>query len=1184
MEWTKEQKAAIDFRENKNLLLAAAAGSGKTAVLVERILRLITDEENPVKVSSLLVLTFTEAAAAEMKRKIKSAIRRELEKNPDNELLQAQSMLISSASISTIDSFCKKKLTEYIHMTDIPSDFSVISETEADILLKQAIDEVLERYYSKIDVLPSFKELCMSIGSAKNNIQMKEMLTDLYKFSESMPYPAKWLNASVKNYGFLAKNKKNPDVWQKLLSDELKSLKNDAEECIDTIFSVIKELPKEHKYYSFYSAECEVLTALLKEFEENAYEDNSFKIRSFAFPAKVRTQKTYPEEEAKADSLRDSLKDIFEKIKTVLNSSSEEFISLSPKLFKRIKTLKNIVLCIRRKYKKLKREKSGLTFSDLEHEFLNLISDYRCQPTKVAMELRDKYTEILLDEYQDTNNIQDEIFRLISRDNKNIFMVGDLKQSIYKFRNAVPKLFSDKYKLYAEEPEKGGLIRLFKNFRSRIEVVSTVNYVFSGIMSEPLGDILYNEEEYLIRGADYPEAKDDSYETEYYIIRSSGEDEDDAVDLKEAEADFIASRISELIRSGFEVYDAKEDRLRPIEYRDIVVLLRNRSSAPVIEAVLEESSIPVYTDTGKSYLSSREVSIVLSFLSIIDNPYQDIPLIAVMRSPFFSFSNEQLAKIRLEKKSAYFYEAVVTAAENGDKLAEHFVRELDYLRKTAENSSIYKILIMIYERYDYLSLISLMSFPELRRANLRLLMLRAIEFEKTKLTGLFGFMSYLDGIKAAEKDLTPAKVMTESENVVRIMTVHKSKGLEFPVVFLSDTVHKFNTSDVRRSVLWHEEAGISIPCTDVENRINYPSLPERMLKNIKTREQKAEEMRLLYVALTRAREKLIITSVSDKKLKNVKPPLLNGEKKPVCAELKTANSFGEWLFSILALHKASKEIRDYFGFCGSDILYDNSRLKTGVVEASENIGKSILDIENSPEEYEMEFNERCEEILSFRPEKNEGIPIKVTVSEVKRRLAEDESHTVYLSGAKNIYLKEKSEFSAAERGTITHFVLQYIDEKTINSEEELKAVLEKAEEEGVISKAQREITDIPAIMRFLNSELGKRLKNSVYAQKEFSFYSEKRADEIYSGLSQKGGESPVLLQGTIDCFFEEPDGRLVLLDYKTDNIKKEEAGKRAKEYRVQLDCYKEALEKINKRKVDESYLYFLSCGEAVKIQ
>jgi len=1204
VKWTKEQQSAIDFRENKNLLLAAAAGSGKTAVLVERILKLLTDKKNPVSVSSLLVLTFTEAAASEMKRKIKNAIRSALEKNPQDEHLRQQNMLVSSASVSTIDSFCKRKLSEYMHLTDLPADFTVISDTEANILLKQATDEVLEKYYSKIEILKPFKELCISIGNAKNNLKLKEILMSVFKFSESMPYPAEWLSESVKNYKEYAKNKKLPKIWQKYYEYEMQGLVNDAFQCIEGIKSIISELPEDHKYVAFYSAETELICSMLNKFVENGFTDEDGTIKNYKPATKVRMPKTCPIEEKKADALRTEIKNILSDISKILIAFSSEADELSTELYKRIKTFKNIVLCIRRKYKKLKLEKSGLDFSDLEHEFLKLISDRKHKPTQIANELKEKYSEILLDEYQDTNNIQDEIFRLISRDNKNIFMVGDLKQSIYKFRNAMPKLFSDKYKLYSLDNSKGQLIRLFKNFRSRREVIDCINFIFSGIMSEDVGDICYNTEEYLIEGAEYPSVENKSdFDTEFCLIKrsdsyaedsyeNSSEDSDDEnsdnmdTDLKEAEARFIANRICELFKDGFMVYDSKLQEKRPIEYRDIVILLRNRTSAPLIEAVLEENSIPVYTDTGKSYLNSREVSTILSFLSIIDNPYQDIPLIAVMKSSLFSFSNEELAEIRVLNRKSYFYDAVCMASANGDEKVAEFCKELEFLRKTAEESSIYRLILTIYERYNYMALAGLMGLPDLREANLRLLLLRALEFEKTKITGLFGFMNYIESIKEEKKDLSPAKVMSENENVVRIMTVHKSKGLEFPVVFLSDTSHIFNKSDMRQSVLWHEEAGISIVAADTEKRVKFPSLPESLLKRVKTRELKSEEMRLLYVALTRAKEKLIITSALTKKPEKVSVPVFDNEKKPLSSCLKSANSFSDWLIPVLITHKSMKPVRELFMF-EEDMVNPKADfgLNVQVFEADGNYIENYETIENTiSENNEDDIDyESLKEVLAFMPENNENIPLKMTVSEVKRRFLDESEYTPRLVSAKNMYLKKKSDLTAAEIGTVTHFVLQYINEKTIDSPDALDDALSRLVADRIISKAQREIVNDGKILAFLESPLGVRLKNSKKAYKEFSFYSEKKAGEIFDDLSESGKEKQILLQGTIDCFFEEEDGKVILIDYKTDNVTKEETKNRALEYKIQIDCYREALEKINKKKIDESYIYFLNCAEIVKM-
>lgn len=1184
MGWTEEQLKAIDFKERKNVLLSAAAGSGKTTVLVERILRMITRRENPVSVSSLLVLTFTEAAATEMKQRIKIAIRDALSKDPENMHLRQESLLVSSASISTIDSFCKRKLSEYIHFTDLPADFSIISETEATVLLKKAVDEVLEKYYSKSDKHPAFRDLCTSIGNGKNDELLKEILISLYKFSESMPYPVRWLSDSVKNYKLYIESGKLSENQEILFQNEIKELVSDGKKCLFEMSELLEEIPKDHKYYGFYSAEMEIVSGLFEKLEKGNYkdEDNSFK--SYDFKRKVSSQKTHPTEELLLDGLRDEIKKIFEEITEFLNAFSPLFMAHTENTYKRVKTLKNIILCIRRKYKKFKREKGGLDFSDLEHEFLNLIADKEHNPTAVCKELRGKYAEILLDEYQDTNNIQDEIFRLISGDNKNIFMVGDIKQSIYKFRNAVPKLFTDKYEEYRENKEDGALICLSKNFRSREEVINTVNYVFSGLMTKSLGDVSYDENESLVKGADYPQPESENdFETEFYLIKDK--DDDIKRDIKEAEAQFISKRITELLSSSFKVFDKREGRMRPAEFRDIVVLLRNRSSALTIEAVLERNGIPVYTDTGKSYLSSREVSTILSFLSIIDNPYQDIPLIAVLRSPVFSFTNEALAKIRVYNKKAYFYDALVMAKNDGNKEAEYFLSELDYFRNLAEERGIYSLILNMYERYNYMALVSLMKFPEHRRANLRLLLMRALEFEKSKLTGLFGFMNYLESIREDEKDLSPAKVISESENVVRIMTMHKSKGLEFPIVFIADTNHKFNAMDLTKPVLWHEQAGISLVFSDVEKRIKYPSPFELLLKSIKKRELKSEEMRLLYVALTRAKEKLIITSAYPDIPKKAKIPTLNAEKNPVSFYLKRANSMGSWLYSVLISHPFMRCVREVFS-CPEDMagIRADFKLRAEIFEAMDDY--KTLDNENICTEKSGKIVKLSEEVLkmlSFNPKDDENIPVKMTVTEVKRRLADIDDFAVSLMDAGNIYLKTREEISPSEKGTITHFVLQYVDEKNIKTKEDIEKALDLMENRKILSKAQREVADVDGIFKFFETELGKRLKDSKRCEKEFSFYSKKQAGEIFDNLSEEGKKKDILLQGTIDCFFEDKDGKLVLVDYKTDNVDKFMAKMRAEEYKVQIECYRDALELIEERKVDECYIHFLNCNETVRM-
>lgn len=1199
MNWTKEQQQAIEFNENKSILLAAAAGSGKTAVLVERIIEKIKNKQNPTSVSELVVLTFTEAAASEMKRKIQRAIKQALKEDPENSFLKQQSLLVHSASISTVDAFCKAKLSEYSHLTDLPPGFSIISQTEGALMLKEAINNVLEKYYKNAHRLSSFRELCECLGSAKNDFKLREILTDLFNFSESMPYPAEWLCKCARIYN-PENNQKNP-CRNEILSQLCGDIKSAANYCFNTVLP----MPEDHKYFVFYTNETKNLLKIIEDLENNDFCDKNQELANLKFPSKVRVQNTFPQEEKKADLLRELYTKNTETLKEILSAEEGESSELKISAYKRIKTLKNIVLCIGREFKRLKRAKGYLDFSDLEHEFLNLISDKNHNPSAVALSLQNRYSEILLDEYQDTNNVQEEIFRLISRDGKNIFMVGDLKQSIYKFRNAVPKLFSDKYELYENQKDMGALIRLFKNFRSRYEVVSFINGLFCEIMSKELGDVLYTEKEYLIQGAPYPAPEAfDNFNTEYHLIKF-GEDETTknkkvakkaikptSDDIKIIEATFIANRIKQLTNGSFFVYDTKTETRRPAQYKDIVVLTANNSSAELVAEICAQCSVPVYTKTGQGYLSSPEVETILSFLEVIDNPFQDIPLIALMRSGIFGFSSEELAKIRTEKKDGYFFEAVLNATKNGDEKSAYLVSELKELKKLSKTASIYKLIIYILNRYNYLAMISLLDNPDLRTANLRLFTERAAEYEKTKLQGLFGFLSYLESIKEEKQDLMPAKTVSEGENVVRIMTIHKSKGLEFPIVFLADTAKTFNTDDLSGKLLRHDRGGIAICGYDGENKIIYPSSQKEILKQLEKKELLSEQIRLLYVALTRAKEKLIITAAADITPKKMQNPIYNENKIPSKEYLKSLSCFRDYISSVVLTHKNARDIREIFGL-DEDIINPNADFPLEVfVDWAEDICPAAETIDEkeacenilSPSDEDIAT---AKEIILHAPAKEEKIPVKMAVSEVKRRLSEESQYVPRLLGGKNIFLKTKSELSAAEIGTITHFILQHINEKEIFSEQDFFDAAEKMCENGIISKPQLEAANLESAANFLFSPLGERMKKSKKVFKEYSFYSEKSAKEIFPEYFENSEDfekshQNILLQGTVDCFFEE-ENEIVLLDYKTDGITKVQAKDTAEKYRIQIECYKEAIERIFEKKVKESYICFLNCNEQIKI-
>lgn len=1197
MDWTREQREAIEYRDD-NILLAAAAGSGKTAVLVERIIKLISPDKGgtgAVDISDLLVLTYTDAAASEMRGKIAAAVERELEASPTNAHLKKQSLLIHSASISTIHSFCLNLLKSNIHLTDLPVNFSLISETENKIMLKTALDDVLERYYQRIDINPSFKSLALGYGGVKNDDSLREMILSLMRFVKSMAYPAKWLNDAVGEYRFTAENGKIGKKWTKRLGE----LTSESGRELCEIYNAIKRemddnLFEDHPYVAFFEEELGTINRLFEGLDDKDYTFIRSRLCSFEFltlRSGVRGAEgelTLAQNRIKA--LRERAKSCLNNLKEYFSFEESEIVSRITLSYPQMRTLKNIVLTVDRTYTKRKRSKNYLDFNDLEHEALKLLADKNGNPKETALKLREKYNEILIDEYQDTNNIQDTIFRVISRDNSNIFMVGDLKQSIYKFRNAVPTLFSEKYEAYDKEEHQGHLIRLFKNFRSRKSVVDTVNYVFESVMSREIGDVDYTEEEFLIKGARYPEDLPlEQFETELHMIcRDTKEDDEsgEKTDKTELEAYVAVSRIKEIINGGMMVFDKNLNKSRKAELRDIVILMRNtKKTAPIFERILEENGIPVYTDIGKSYLGSVEVQTVLAFLQIIDNPLQDIPLIAVLRSPIWDFSNDELADIRSNHRRGYFYDALSYSAENGNEKAGDFLEKLDLLRKRAEYTALDELIHSIYYEYGYYAYAGAMSHKAERQANLRLLLERAAEFEHTKMSGLFSFINYVETIRDADGDLASAKVFGEGENVVRIMSIHKSKGLEFPVVILADTAHRFNIEDMKKKVLWHEDDGLGMDYTDTRLRVRYPSIPRMIISATAKREMMSEEMRLLYVALTRAREKLIITATFSGREKNWRVPVWNSDGKTLVSYIKGSQCFRDWITSAFMRHPKAKAMREYCemeescAFCDVDfglnvVMYKN---KDEVLTKLNSQTATEKQLQVNADVTIQDINKRLG--FEFSHMEKANIPIKMSVSEVKRMQSEESEYVPLIRSLEASEMFEFGRMTAAERGTVTHFVLQYADEKKIKSVADVENLLKEMQNDKIITKRQAESVNKAAISRFFMSELGERMRMADRLEKEFNFYTEADAQEIY----QRDASGRVLLQGTIDCFMIN-GSKVTLLDFKTDRVEsREDAMEKAKKYEVQMKYYKKGLKEILGREIDEGYLYFLGIGEAIEM-
>ena len=903
-------------------------------------------------------------------------------------------------------------------------------------------------------------------------------------------------------------------------------------------------------------------------------------------------------------------------------------------------------------------ERVILDFNDLEHLCLKILTcndeNGEVYASSVAQKFREKFEEVLVDEYQDSNNVQETIISMVSRkdlDNPNVFMVGDVKQSIYRFRQAKPELFLEKYNSYSEEDnKKNRKIMLYKNFRSREEVIKGVNFIFKSLMSKTVGELDYTDKEALNLGASYDEInKDNVYfqdnefidldkievsgALELHILDKSSDfedgkneinDEDDKENDNEEdlsavaiEARIIAKRIKELINPSdgkcFMVFDKNLNRYRKITYKDIVILLRSTKNwADTIVEELSFGGIPVYADINTGYFQTIEIRTIMSLLHIIDNPMQDIYTIASMRSPIFAFTSEELADIRILNRDNYFYLNVKDIAEDvynerinkslKDKCV-YFIEKIGSWREKSLYMPIDEFLWYLYSDTSYYGYVGAMVNGIQRQANLRILFQRAKQYEQTSFKGLFNFINFINKLRKSSGDLGTAKILGENEDVVRIMSIHKSKGLEFPVVFLSGCGKQFNLRDINDSLLFHEELGIGADCIDIKKRIRYTTLQKYAIKKKFELETLSEEMRILYVALTRAKEKLIITGSSYNLQKDIDACYKAGVKgfnKVIPSELLKQKSYLKWIMTALIKHKDGDILRqgkNEFVEISDDLsswkinFHKKSDFGTENVEDSiEKKNISILSLNYSNFEVDEEIRKRLEFRYKYRDVCS--VPSNISVSDIKK--AEEE---IFEPQAENLFSEEKNRkkpkfimeekgLSKAEKGTAMHFVMQKLDLNKVNLLNEIKEQIKNMFEKGLITKDEEESINIFKIQKFFKSNLGQRLlkayKENKQVFRELPFITEIPVKRIEKDLIDKIFNNEKLrLQGIIDCFFEEDDG-IVLLDYKTDYVENGKEKEILDKYRVQIDLYTETLERVIGKKVKERYLYLFGIDKEVK--
>ncbi len=1203
MNWTEAQTGVIEYDGKKNILVSAAAGSGKTAVLVERIIRRILDEKDPLSVDEILVLTFTNAAAAEMKSKISAAVEKRLRDDPTNKHLAAQTMKLGAADISTIHAFAKKILTNNIHKTNLPAGFSVMDDSESAILLGEALDDCLERYYARIDKLTSFSDLTLGHGGIKNDNNLRRIITDLRKFARTLASPENWLNRSVNMYKRAYKTGSiSGTPWETAYADGIREMIDDCANMYRVMLDILeKAFPEGHRIIAFYADEA-ARFAELKDFDTiDEFLGKKSRMTFNKALTLTKAEKSDPclaAANKSASEIRKMIKKLFNEHALLKYGGEEAVAKTISELWPRMRTLKNITLMLMRRYRRLKLKRGALDFGDLEHYLIELIMNRDGTPKELCAVLGGRYKEIYVDEYQDTNNIQDTIFRLLSGGRGNIFMVGDIKQSIYRFRAASPALFIEKYESYLGGGN-GELRVLSDNFRSRESVIRPVNELFENIMYKKTAGIDYTESEKLKAGAEYPEPNDkDAYAAEIIMtdvmVRNAENDRlVTSPDKTELEAESIAARIARLVYDEkLPIYDRSLGTTRPVEFGDIAVLMRStKSAAPVYEKVFREYGIPTVSETG-GFLASVEIGTALAFLNIIDNPIQDIPLLTVMRSPIFGFTADELAEIRANCKGGSFYDAVREAKD--DPKAADFLKTLDELRACSAYMGINELIYKICFELDYITIAEGMKGGAVRRANLELLLKTAADFESKGLSGLFEFMKYLD--KTAERgELRQALAVGESGSAVLITTIHKSKGLEYPVVVLANTAHKSNDQS---AIALNEKLGIGLPYVDVERRLRYASLPNTLIKHYNAKEENAEEMRLLYVGLTRAKEKLIISCTNGGQSKVWMNPIIALDGRVMRRQIEATTVFRDWIVFGFMNNINLENMRNLMVTDVSDArLSGNAPIKMTYipidrVKKTKSEKTEIKELAR-PEAAPVIDPEKLEQILDYKypGEELTRIPLKLTVSELKNRLRENAveeewEYTPRLMSAADRTFHSADEGNAAEIGTITHFALQHIDPARTSTPEETEAQLRELAKRGVITENQLKSVRADRISALFESETGALIRNAAEnggLMREFKMLFPVKAAEIYKELENTtGGEAEIIIQGVADCVCVN-GGEAVLIDYKTDRCGAEQAAEKAESYRVQIDCYTRGIEEILGVKVKKRIVYFLTPGAAVSI-
>lgn len=1211
MAWTNEQQAAIDSR-GQTLLLSAAAGSGKTAVLVERIIRRLLDNEYPIDITELLVVTFTKAAAAEMRDRIGTALMKALSETKDPRV-ERQLALLPSAQISTLHAFCQHVIRKYFYTIDLDPAFSIAGEEELNLLRRQVLEDVFLSYYEDDEKASILYPLADMFGSDRGDDILMDTVSRMYTYARSLAWPEHWLKEAARAYDVAPDAVIDDMVWAGPIKDAVRRILEEDARLYDGVLYHLRQREAFAPACDTFVAE---QAALRQAAQARSWNDLSRFVRAIDFPRLKSLRKLSDDDKVvweRCKKVRDDVKkDVIKTLQAVYFSATpEEWLDGMRAMKPVMDGLVTLTLDFAKAYGAAKKEKGWIDFSDLEHFCLQILlapdaSPEHPVPSAAAEELRSQYEEVFIDEYQDTNGVQELITRLVSGED-NRFMVGDIKQSIYRFRLADPTLFLEKYQSFSrDEKAVQRCIDLGWNFRSVPVVLDAVNAVFSRAMTAEAAGMDYGEREKLYAGRQAPD--DERWiggPVEVDIVPTpSDEEDDDGSTAFEKECRFIAGRIGELLASG-RMAARKDGTLEPLSYRHIVVLLRSMAGkADVLIQALQEGGIPSYAEQSGGYFAAVEVQVMLALLRCIDNPEQDLAMAAVLRSPLVGLDETALAGVRLAGDGTLWQNLPAFVASLPDGVEEkedlqQFMAAFDSWRTYSRRHGVAELLQRLYDDTAYVDFVGAMPGGDVRQANLKALYDRARQYEEAGFRGLFCYLQLMDKMKEDGLDLAPAKVVSEKEDVVHIMSIHKSKGLEFPVVFVADMGKAFNRRDTQDQILFHNRLGIGLKQYDPEWRMSYPTLIWSGIAAQLRWEGTAEEERILYVAMTRARDQLILTGHSSH---------IDRDWQRWTSRLNPAQakSYFDWVMPATLAPFGAKADADYArpGAAWQDAVWQvriARAVPAGTVEEGAYDGEPRLKALRRGDLTGTPVPSWLDEQLSWQYAYPQAVrtAAKFSVSEVKRRYQELHSDELQDEAALSVpaaaviptapgeddafaalppwLAGEEAAVSGAQRGTALHKALQYITPAADQTTATLRREIDAFVRQGLLSREEAKLVYVPVLAAFCQSDIGRRMAESPELHREYPF------TVLLAGgdpLPETETGEQILIQGVIDCLFREDDA-WILVDYKSDRLETADAFR--SRYAVQLALYKRAVEQITHRPVEETYIYSLHLQQEIRL-